>query len=206
MTELELMKHAKNYLDQMAAGSDPLRGTPIPEGDLVLQPRISRCLAYVSGILEKVIQNGGQVSAYHTDLLPFAVTAEQLRRVPLSGEPIGIRDFCGRISEQIDASVMRRLNPSIVTGYLVRQGLLEEQVRQDGKKTRISSRRGREIGIQTVYKNTAYGERSAIVYDAAAQRYMLEHMEDIMAYAAERAAGPDAPSEQDGAMPRSREQ
>ena len=44
MTELEIMQHAKDYLDKLAKGIDPLTGREVPEGEIINNVRISRCL------------------------------------------------------------------------------------------------------------------------------------------------------------------
>ena len=58
-TELEILIHAKGYLDKLANGINPLTDEPLPETDVVNQVRISRCLFYVSGVLRQVIEQGG---------------------------------------------------------------------------------------------------------------------------------------------------
>ena len=63
MTELETMQRAKMYLDKLAEGTDPITDQPVPPGDCLQNPRLSRCFQYISGILEQVIQNGGQVGS-----------------------------------------------------------------------------------------------------------------------------------------------
>lgn len=57
MTELELMRHAKEDLDKPVNGSDPISWRELPEGDVVNHVRFSRCLFYVSGVLRQVIEN-----------------------------------------------------------------------------------------------------------------------------------------------------
>ena len=61
MTDLEMMQRAKQYIDSLANGYDPLSGKPVKDDDVVNQVRISRCLFYVSGVLQKVIDNGGEI-------------------------------------------------------------------------------------------------------------------------------------------------
>lgn len=46
MTELEIMQHAKGYLDKLAKGIDPLTDQEVPEDDVINNVRISRCLFY----------------------------------------------------------------------------------------------------------------------------------------------------------------
>ena len=61
MNDLEIMQRAKQYIDALANGFDPISGHPVRDEDVINQVRISRCLFYVSGILQKVIDNGGEV-------------------------------------------------------------------------------------------------------------------------------------------------
>ena len=35
MTELETIQHAKNYLDKLAQGINPLTNEPVPEDELI---------------------------------------------------------------------------------------------------------------------------------------------------------------------------
>lgn len=35
MTELDILRHAKGYLDKLADGVDPLTGEPVPADDIV---------------------------------------------------------------------------------------------------------------------------------------------------------------------------
>ena len=60
MTEQEKILYAKSFIDKMANGVNPLDNTPIPEGELLNHVRISRCLFYVSELLEKMAENGGE--------------------------------------------------------------------------------------------------------------------------------------------------
>ena len=45
MTELEILLHAKSYIDKMAQGINPLTDEAVPDGDMVNNVRISRCLS-----------------------------------------------------------------------------------------------------------------------------------------------------------------
>lgn len=62
MTELEKIEYTKGFVDKLAEGINPIDGTPIAEGDLLNNVRISRCMYYVSDILRRVIENGGTES------------------------------------------------------------------------------------------------------------------------------------------------
>ena len=58
MTEVEKIQYAKSFIDKMANGINPLDNTPIPEGELLNHVRISRCLFYVSELLEQMATSG----------------------------------------------------------------------------------------------------------------------------------------------------
>lgn len=53
MEEREKLAAAKKYLDDLANGVDPLTGRILPEDSGVNNVRVSRCLFYVSSVLEK---------------------------------------------------------------------------------------------------------------------------------------------------------
>ena len=82
MTELETVQRAKMYMDKLAQGIDPISGQELPEDSALNNVRLARCFFYVSGILEQVIQNGGQVGA--VEKVDFMITPEQLANVKVS--------------------------------------------------------------------------------------------------------------------------
>ena len=54
MTELEKIAYAKSFIDKLANGINPINEEVVPDDDLINNVRISRCLFYVSEILERV--------------------------------------------------------------------------------------------------------------------------------------------------------
>ena len=65
MTELEKLEYAKTFIDKLASGINPIDNSPIPEGEVANNVRISRCFFYVSDILRQVIENGGDHASYY---------------------------------------------------------------------------------------------------------------------------------------------
>ena len=53
MTQLETMQHAKQYLDQLSNGTDPITQEPLKRDDPLATERLQKCFAYVSGILSQ---------------------------------------------------------------------------------------------------------------------------------------------------------
>ena len=63
MTELEIMKRAKMYMDKLAQGIDPITDREMEDDAVLNNVRLTRCFFYVSGILDQVIANDGFVGA-----------------------------------------------------------------------------------------------------------------------------------------------
>ena len=111
MTEVEVQQRAKRYLDCLVQGINPLDGTVIPEGDTVRQVRIARCLQYVSGILEQVIENHGEVQRVkkkRSERLPFSLTPEQLLSLKPEPQPVSISEIVQKCNAMIDEYTMCR--------------------------------------------------------------------------------------------------
>ena len=90
MNEVEKIEYAKSFIDKLASGINPLDETPIPDGDVANNVRISRCFFYVSSILERQIEIEKKklLKAENREKAPFAITDEQLERFECSPTPI----------------------------------------------------------------------------------------------------------------------
>lgn len=188
MTELDILNHAKGYLDKLAAGIDPLTGEAVPENDVVRKERIGKCLVYVSGVLEQVIVRGGLHAGYmrKTRLPAFSISGEALANVPVSDTPVTVTEFVRRINDQVDQQAMEPLKTGSVLEYLTRHGHLELVRQTKGRSARRPTASGEQLGITTVERQGAEGPYTAVVYKPEAQRYLLEHMDGIVAVNTEK--------------------
>ena len=178
MTELETMQRAKMYLDKLAEGTDPISGQPVPPGDSLANPRLSRCFQYVSGVLEKVIQNGGQVGAVEKP--PFTITPQQLANVQLTGESLRIADFVERILRATNYEGMKKLSPVKLTNWLLKKGFLTQEIDAEGKSHRVPTAAGTELGISVQMCEFKGSQYPGIFYDINAQKFLLDHILSII--------------------------
>ncbi len=179
-TELEIMIHAKSYLDKLANGINPLTDETLPESDVVKQVRISRCLSYVSDVLNKVIENNGIVKQYKSNnYIPFHLTEEQVRSFQFFEQPVYISTLAQRINEMITEPGMRHLVHNSVTAFLINQGYMQIYVDSQEKNKRWPTETGRKLGISTAQRTGTNGEYTVVLYNKNAQRYILEHMKEI---------------------------
>lgn len=178
-TELEIMMHAKAYLDKLANGINPLTDEALPETDIVNQVRISRCLFFVSDVLRQVIEKGGLKKPPKAVKEPFELSAEQLSRFQLFEQPIFISAITERINSLVENENMRRLSHRSITTFLEREGFLVQYSDSQGKTKREPTDRGIGLGISTEVRIGLHGDYKVVLYDKKAQQFILDHMSQI---------------------------
>lgn len=178
MTELETIQRAKMYIEQLAQGIDPFSGQELPENSTLNDVRLARCFFYVSSILEQVIRNGGQVGTVQKS--EFTITPEQLATVQVSPYPIQITEFADALLQAVDKRSVKKLNVTKITNWLIEKGLLAKEPTLDGKSRRVPTAAGRNLGITTQLRQSPDGEYLAVYYDSNAQRFLLDHLYDIL--------------------------
>ena len=176
MTELETMQRAKMYMEKLAQGIDPTTG----EVSALDNPRLVKCFAYVADVLDRVIQNGGMVGD-RSNLPPFTITVEEISRIELSSEPVRMTELLDRINRVVNTARMKKLSAGVVSGWLLADGLLEKQQKADGSTSRLPTGRGRQMGLFTEIRQGQAGEYTAVYYDSRAQRYVVDHLPEILA-------------------------
>lgn len=179
MTELETMQRAKMYVDSLAKGIDPTTGEMINDDSVINNVRISRCLFYVSDVLAKVIDNGGEVGKkVYESKLPFNITQEQIQNIYISQEPVGISEIAKRIASVLDENV-KSLPATHITAWLCESGYLKEET-VNNKKRKVATSVGEQIGIVTVdavsMKGVPYKKN---IYSPEAQLFIVANIKKI---------------------------
>ena len=180
MTEKEIIKRAKDYIDGLANGMNPLTGEPVDESDIVNNVRISRCLFYVSGILEKVL-NGEKNILPRVKKSTFSISAEKLENFEYSSEPILVSDIVERIMSLSENENMRKLPTSKITKWLLKNGFLEERKNDLGKLKKHVTSVGEEIGLYQEEREGQYGRYAVTLYTTSAQHFLIDNLEAILA-------------------------
>lgn len=150
MTELEIMQRAREYVEKLAKGIDPITGREVPEGEVVNNVRVSRCLFYVADMLRKVIESGGVRAEREaaparvmkrSEKAPFALSLEDRERYPFEDGSVTVSVIAHRLNEFVDQDAVQKLKTASITGYLMKNGLLAEEVKPDGTKTSAPRKR-----------------------------------------------------------------
>ena len=177
VTELEIMKRAKMYMDKLARGIDPISGQEVPGDSVLSNARLARCFSYVSGILEQVIANGGRVICGQCE---FFITEEELRRVKSAPEAIRITRLVELIMEAVNDPNRKPMKATVITGWLIEKGFMSKQTDANGKPRRFPTETGEQLGISIQYSQGEKGTYQVVLYSPEAQRFILEHLPEML--------------------------
>ena len=179
MTELEKIAYAKSFIDKLANGINPLDDTPIPDGDIANNVRLSRCFFYVSDILRQVYENGGVTKPKRAPKIPFAVTLEQLEKFEYSAEPIAVSEIAKRIYAMAGNENMEKVSYRQINQWLLNIGLLYLHYFGGKKPVKRPTEEGNQIGITVETRMGRYGEYQVVLYNEDAQRFILDNLEAV---------------------------
>ena len=178
MTELEKIAYAKSFIDKLANGINPLDDTPIPEGDVVNNVRLSHCFFYVSDILGQVYENGGVGKVEKT--IPFSITQQQLANYEASPYAISGSEIARKLASLVNNPLMKSFSVPKLNQWLIQRGLLYESVDALGKPRKLPTEQGKAMGISTETKMGREGEYIAVLFDTKAQRYIINNLYEIL--------------------------
>ena len=201
MTELEKIVYAKSFIDKLANGINPLDDTPIPEGDIANNVRLSRCFFYVSSIIQREIdrERRKESKAKKSERLPFSITHEQLEQFEYSSMPISVSAMGKKINwlvrEDIEAKRMDKFSYRKINYWLRDIGMIEWREWENGKQKRFPTAEGEAIGlILQIWEN--YGRKSPVIYlSEQGQHFIIDNIEVVMA--AEKGSISPVPEEDD---------
>ena len=191
MTELEKIEYAKSFLDKLANGINPLDDTPVPEGEIVNNVRLSRCFFYVSDILRQVIDNGGVTPPVRHPKIgkqSFVLTDEARTTLKITDTPLTVSEIAGYLNDTIDENTTEKISAAAINGWLLAQGFLAVEERADGKTRKLPTSHGVELGIITETRNGQYGPYQVVLFSDAAQTFIYDHVEAIVTHAEEAKA------------------
>jgi len=182
-TELEIIAHAKGYLDKLANGINPLTNEALEEHEIVNNVRISRCLFFVSDVLRQVIEKGclqGLKSSRSVYTEPFHLTQEQRARFPYSKSPMYISAIAKQLNELAGSSEMKPLSHAAISGFMEWPGYLCQPAAAAGQPKRVPTESRQALGIRTERRVNQHGvPYQATLYSESAQRFIVAHLDEI---------------------------
>lgn len=184
MTEIETLQRAKMYMDKLANGINPIDDTVIPDNDIVNNVRLSRCFFYVADVLRKVIEEESVPKKKESRKKePYSITQAQRDQVAFSDAPIGISELTKRLNAHINPEINKKLSYRTLTNWLMDVGMLEMALTADGSEKKRPSKQGIMIGITVEDRVGSNGPYQAVVYNRAAQQFIVDNLDGVLEYA-----------------------
>lgn len=182
ITELEKMERAKMYIDKMAEGINPITNTYAPENDTINNDRIARCLSYVSEILGRVIENGGEVSravkSSGGNRNFFFITDEQLDRLSPRENSCYANDIADDIKAVTAENNTTKFQGTWITEWLVSIGMLMQT-----EKGKCATEAGESIGvISQLRQSIQKGEHFVNMYSPEAQQFIFDNISAVIEF------------------------
>lgn len=112
--DIELLKRAKSHIDDMSNGINPISKAKVPKDDLINNPRISKCLFYVSRVLnDYLVKEERKVQKPK-----FYLTEDEKKRFTYNGDLI-VSSLARKISDLKTNEDMRNLKCTSITNWLL---------------------------------------------------------------------------------------
>jgi len=180
---------------------NPLNEEALPDNDICRQERISKCLAYVADYLQQRLAPKAPQQAVKKNskreprpARKFAtaelnLSPEMLSKYEMTEEPVSLSGFVRRLNALLpEGSGMIPLIYSDVAEILTREGVLLKEPGEKGKDMNLPSPHGEEMGFMRAEADI-HGHHSVFTKcNAAAQKFILEKIQDCVALANERFA------------------
>lgn len=109
----------------------------------------------------------------------YGFTAEEMAKVEVSKDPVGVKLLTKRINE---SAGKEKILPVQITKYLLEKGYLKISFdEKTGTENRIPTDKGIGLGIENFWEiNKFYREYSKNYYSETAQRFIISHLNEII--------------------------
>jgi hypothetical protein len=181
MTELEKTMRAREYIRKLADGIDPLTDTELPADSAYNNARISRCMFFVSEILDKVIANdgeiGGKAGGKQKKKIVYVPEQEDIARLKPHADSLAMTKFIQHLQQQLGEE-RGTISRAPIVDWLVQNELLKEFTTSKGTR-RFASDNGLAVGIQNFDVTGKNGDYTAVYYNTAAQQIIIDALMEI---------------------------
>ncbi len=176
--DVKLVAYAKDYIDDLARGINPFSKKAVDNNDIINNVKISRCLFYVSDILEAVIEGGGVKNLKKPKPEPFDLQMLDLDNYEYLIQPITISVIARKINE-LKPENMEKLKVTAITNWLVDINMLSV-VQVNGTNYKRPTANGESIGITMEQRDGQYGPYYAVLYNESVQHFIIDNLAAII--------------------------
>lgn len=181
--EAQKLIKAKEILMKMANGINPVSGEEIENESFLHDPRIIRCLFFISDVLSKEAER--QDNGIKLVPTEFIITPEEKCKVVFPDTKVGVTEFAKCINKVIDINRSKKLTGFELNKQLKRMGILSEKITDNGKKRTILNDKSQKYGIEIerrIYNDKDY---EMVVFNEVGKKFLLDNLEKIIGYVGE---------------------
>lgn len=186
MADIEKLRKVKQCIDSLAEGLDPFTGQPLPEEVIVNDVRVSRSLFLASAFLQEQMQ--GKTEKKNGKKQAFRLSLEERDRVEFSFRPISASELARRMNNAAGAQDCKKITYRQITDWLVEVGMLKLVENVAGTQRRPTES-GKKMGISVESRIGQSGPYQVVLYSAEAQRFIVDNVDAIMAFALDKEKG-----------------
>lgn len=186
MADVEKLRKVKQCIDSLAEGLNPFTGQPLPEEDIVNDVRVSRSLFLASAFLQEQMQ--GKTEKKNGKKQAFRLSLEERDRVEFSSRPISASELARRMNNAAGAQDCKKITYRQITDWLVEVGMLKLVENVAGTQRRPTES-GKKMGISVESRIGQSGPYQVVLYSAEAQRFIVDNVDAIMAFALDKEKG-----------------
>ena len=179
MADVEKLCKVKQCIDSLAEGLNPFTGQPLPEEDIVNDVRVSRSLFLASAFLQE--KKNGKKQA-------FRLSLEERDQVEFSFRPISASELARRMNNAAGTQDCKKITYRQITDWLVEVGMLKLVENVAGTQRRPTES-GKKMGISVESRIGQSGPYQVVLYSAEAQRFIVDNVDAIMAFALDKEKG-----------------
>lgn len=194
MNKKQIIQHAKSYLDMLTDGTDPIRRNKIEEDSVLAQPQMQMCFAYISGILQELLDHNGYVAlpdengnTYELVRKKDAFHLSQEQKWQISISPCGTSPagFLKNVNNLVNSHSMEKLTARKVNAWLQNNGYISAAKAPTvlNRTVWLPTGKAKDVGFgETACADPVTGEvKRQMVYSQRAQEFLIEHLDEIAA-------------------------
>lgn len=177
--EISRLEQAKMFIDCLSNGIDPVTNTNADVNTLG-NGEVIACFRYISNVLDGYIYNIESNMKKNND---FFITDEQIAKLDISQNNRKVSEIANEINRVTAENKTKKLSAVLINDWLEAEGYLCKS----DLNSRISTEKGNQIGITTERRQAKDGTEYYInLYSPQAQKFIFEHLNEIIALGKER--------------------
>lgn len=171
------VKRQIKYLTLLTKGIDPTTNIVFEEDTILNNPFIKELLKETVDSLRAYSSTMHEKRRFKDD---FSITEEQIKTLEPVDYPITISRIAGSINGKKSSDV-KNLEATRLTKWLELKGYLTTEQNENGDFWKVPTEKGEELGItRNIKVRLDGGTYSANLYSTEAQRFVYEHLLDVL--------------------------